>query len=69
MIYKVLYQNSKTEVPVRENTLTIYIEGDSERDIRKKLAGRAINIEFIQPLEGAFLEYEKESQNFEVEKL
>lgn len=66
MIYKVFYQPTTHEVPVRENTKTFYIEGESERDIRKKLQGREINIEYIQPIEGAFLEYEKEHADFKV---
>lgn len=69
MIYKVLYQKSKVEVPVRENTQTMYVEAESEREVRKKLTGREINIEFIHPIKGAFLEYEKQTENFEVEKL
>ncbi|WP_027725567.1 DNA-dependent RNA polymerase subunit epsilon [Tuberibacillus calidus] len=69
MIFKVLYQDSLNEVPIRENTRTMYVEAEDERVIRKKLSERNINIEFIQPLEGAHLDYEKQSENFEVEKL
>lgn len=66
MLFKVFYQEALHEVPVRENTKTFYIEGESERDIRKKLGNREINIEYIQPIEGAFLEYEKQSEDFKV---
>ncbi|MGV3488882.1 MAG: DNA-dependent RNA polymerase subunit epsilon [Tuberibacillus sp.] len=69
MIYKVLYQEFKTEVPIRENTHTMYVEAESERDVRNQLKDREINLEYIQPLEGAHLEYEMKSENFEVEKL
>ncbi|HET6871867.1 MAG TPA: DNA-directed RNA polymerase subunit epsilon [Sporolactobacillaceae bacterium] len=69
MIYKVLYQKSKVEVPVRENTHTMFVEAESEREVRKKLAGREINIEFIHLIEGPYLEYEMQTENFEVEKL
>lgn len=66
MIFKVYYQESTTEIPIRENTKSLYIEGESERDIRQKLANHPINIEYITPLEGAILEYEKKSQDFKV---
>ncbi|WP_077614432.1 DNA-dependent RNA polymerase subunit epsilon [Caenibacillus caldisaponilyticus] len=69
MIFKVLYQETKEEVPLRENTRTVYVEADDELEVRRKLYEREWNVEFIQPLEGAHLEYEKKSKNFEVEKL
>ncbi|MBN8199405.1 DNA-dependent RNA polymerase auxiliary subunit epsilon [Cytobacillus firmus] len=66
MIFKVYYQDSKTEVPVREKTKTIFVEGDSERDVRKKLADRNYNIEFVTSVQGEFLEYEKQNEDFKV---
>ncbi len=66
MIFKVYYQESATEVPVREKTKTLFIEGESERDIRKKIGDRGYNIEFIQPVKGAYLEYEKQNEDFKV---
>ncbi len=53
MIFKVYYQETTTEVPVREKTKTLFVEGESVRDIRKKLVTRAYNIEFIKPVKGA----------------
>ncbi|MDU0813021.1 hypothetical protein CHH79_02000 [Bacillus siamensis] len=69
MIYKVFYQEKADEVPVRENTDSLYIEGVSERDVRTKLKDKKYNIEFVQPVDGAFLEYEKQSENFKVLEL
>nr|WP_295973170.1 DNA-directed RNA polymerase subunit epsilon [uncultured Bacillus sp.] len=66
MIFKVYYQESKTQVPVRENTKSLFIMGESVRDIRGKLAEQPYNIEFITPLEGASLEYEKQNEDFNV---
>ncbi|MCL6588081.1 MAG: DNA-dependent RNA polymerase auxiliary subunit epsilon family protein [Anoxybacillus sp.] len=66
MIFKVFYQENLNEVPVREKTKTLYIEALSERDVRQKLKERNFNIEYIQPLEGAHLEYEKQNPNFSV---
>ncbi|CAM3048262.1 DNA-dependent RNA polymerase subunit epsilon [Sporolactobacillus spathodeae] len=69
MIYKVLYQQSRKEMPVRENTETLYLEATDVRDVRKKLADKPYNVEFIQPLSGKFLDYEKQSAKFKLEKL
>ncbi|SPT92584.1 Protein of uncharacterised function (DUF1447) [Bacillus subtilis] len=46
MIYKVFYQEKADEVPVREKTDSLYIEGVSERDVRTKLKEKKFNIEF-----------------------
>jgi DNA-dependent RNA polymerase auxiliary subunit epsilon len=66
MIFKVYFQERLHEVPVRENTKTIYLEGDSQRDVRKKLTDRGYNIEFVQSVAGAYLEYEKQNEDFKV---
>lgn len=71
MIFKVLYQELQGEIPVRERTKSIYVEAESVREVRNKLAdnGYNINIEFIQPLDPAHLEYEKQSEHFELENV
>ncbi|RYL92835.1 DNA-directed RNA polymerase subunit epsilon [Sporolactobacillus sp. Y61] len=69
MIFKVLYQKSLNEVPIRENTETLYLEAEDIRDARKKLAKRPYNIEFIQPLTGKYLEYEQKSDEYKLEKI
>ncbi|MEC1615446.1 RNA polymerase subunit omega 1 [Bacillus mojavensis] len=69
MIYKVFYQKKAEEVPVREKTDSLYIEGVSERDVRTKLKDKKFNIEFITPVDGAFLEYEQQSEKFKVLEL
>lgn len=69
MIFKVLYQETEDEVPTRERTKTLYIEADSVREVRKKLADRDYSIEYIQELDEAHLEYEKQSDDFKVEKI
>ncbi|WP_445488509.1 DNA-dependent RNA polymerase subunit epsilon [Niallia sp. 03133] len=66
MIFKVYYQVSKMEVPVREKTKTIYVEGISERDVRTKLGDKPYNIEFVTKVDGAFLEYEQLNEDFTV---
>ncbi|MDR6124353.1 DNA-dependent RNA polymerase auxiliary subunit epsilon [Bacillus sp. SLBN-46] len=66
MIFKVYYQKSINEVPVRENTKTIFVEGESVRDVRTKIADRGFNVELVQEVTGAFLEYEKQNEDFKV---
>jgi DNA-dependent RNA polymerase auxiliary subunit epsilon len=66
MIFKVYYQEKITEVPVRERTNTLYIEATTEGEVRSKLKDRPYNIEYVSPLDGAFLEYEKQSENYKV---
>lgn len=69
MIFKVLYQELKGEVPVRERTQSLYLEAESERNVREKLSNRNLNIEFIHVLDEAHLKYEKQSGNFELENV
>ncbi|WP_088104934.1 DNA-dependent RNA polymerase subunit epsilon [Halalkalibacter urbisdiaboli] len=69
MIFKVYYQINFDQVPVRETTESIYVEGESESDVRKKLAPRKYNIEFITPISGAHLEYEQSREDFKVESI
>ena len=65
-VFKVFYQHNKDEVIVRENTQTIYVEGQTEEQVRRYLKDRNYNIVFI--LKGAHLDYEKEhSTHFNVE--
>lgn len=67
MIFKVLYQELPNEVPVRERTKSLYIEAETERKVREKLSDRGINIEFIQALDEAHLNYEQTSSDFHLE--
>ncbi|GEL76038.1 DNA-dependent RNA polymerase subunit epsilon [Tenuibacillus multivorans] len=69
MIFKVLYQEQAEEAPVREETKTLYIDAESVREVRSKLADRNYNIEYVQELSEDHLAYEKQSEDFEVEKL
>ena len=69
MIYKVYYQENANDIPVRENTKSLYLEATSEREVRQKLQDRHYNIEFIQLLEGNYLNYEQASPNFKLEEI
>ncbi|MBS4207779.1 RNA polymerase epsilon subunit [Bacillus sp. FJAT-50079] len=69
MIYKVYYQEKENEVPVREETKTLFVKADSVRAVRQFLKDRPMNIEYVQLLEGAYLEYEKNSEGFELQEI
>ena len=66
MLFKVYYQENVAEAPVRENTGALYVEASAVYEVRRKLKDKPYNIEFIQPVDGAFYEYEKQSENFKV---
>jgi len=69
MIFKVLYQPSADLAIVRERTESMYVEAESEREVRSKLADRNYNIEFIQPLDEAHLAYEQKNEDFQIESV
>ncbi|GAK47228.1 hypothetical protein LOSG293_030670 [Secundilactobacillus oryzae JCM 18671] len=67
MIFKVYYQNDQIKNPKRESTHSLYIEADTEVDARALIeANTDYNIEFIEPLEGKFLEYEQQSPEYKL---
>lgn len=61
MIFKATYQETKTQVPLRENTKALFIEANSKEEARAKLANTPYNIEYLQELSDAHLEYEREN--------
>jgi DNA-dependent RNA polymerase auxiliary subunit epsilon len=67
MIFKVFYQESRYDVPVRERTRSLYLKAETEREVREKLSDRNYNIEFVQKVTGDYLEYEKQSENYTLE--
>ncbi|MFC7372007.1 DNA-dependent RNA polymerase subunit epsilon [Fictibacillus iocasae] len=69
MIYKVFFQIHANEVPVRENTKTIYVEAGSIAEVRNKLKDRSYNIEFIQEIKGEFLDYEQSFESYVLENV
>ncbi|AST97353.1 DNA-dependent RNA polymerase subunit epsilon [Shouchella clausii] len=66
MIFKVYYQEDAAQMPVRERTKSLYIEGESEADVRLKLAKQNFNIEYVTAVTGAYLEYEQTNSDFKV---
>ncbi|MED4852093.1 RNA polymerase epsilon subunit [Caldifermentibacillus hisashii] len=66
MIFKVYVQESKNQIPVRERTKALYLEADSKIEVYQKFKETPYLIEHIQELEGNYLEYEKQSNNFKL---
>jgi DNA-dependent RNA polymerase auxiliary subunit epsilon len=66
MIFKVYYQEDLYDVPIRENTKVLYFHAESTREVRRKLADRTINIEYVQLLDPSHLEYEQKNEDFKV---
>lgn len=62
MIYKITYQKDSAQVPLRENTQSLYIEAPSKVEARAWFHENTdYNLEFIQEVTPAHLEYEKEN--------
>lgn len=68
-VYKVFYQENAKEIPVRENTKSIFVEAKTIAEVRNYLEKREYNIEYIQELTPNYLEFEKQSEDFVLEKV
>lgn len=68
MTFKVYYQPSKKSNPKRENTHVMYFEAKDEVEARHLVETHfpGYNVEFIEALDEATLEYEKQSVNFKL---
>ncbi|BDZ31131.1 DNA-directed RNA polymerase subunit epsilon [Lactiplantibacillus sp. WILCCON 0030] len=67
MIYKVYYQETKKRNPQRETTQALYLEAATEVDARVLVEDNTkFNIEFIEPLEGNFLDYEQKNPEYQL---
>lgn len=61
MIFKVIYQENPHQVPLRENSQSLYVEAESLVEAREKVDQHTpYNVEYIQPLSQAHLAYEQE---------
>ncbi|MHA8109994.1 DNA-directed RNA polymerase subunit epsilon [Lactobacillaceae bacterium Melli_B4] len=67
MVFKVLYQDSIKRTPRRETTKSMYVEANTEVEARAKVESvKDYNIEYVEPLEGNHLKYEKKSPDFKI---
>ena len=68
-VFKVFHQENAKEVLVGENTQVVHVEADGVPAVRKYLEDRNYNVELVQELSEAYLEFEKQSEDFKVEKV
>ncbi|CAM4079122.1 MULTISPECIES: DNA-dependent RNA polymerase subunit epsilon [Listeria] len=66
MIFKVYFQETKTETPVREKTKSIYVEASGAPEVRVILKDQPFHIELIEELSEAHLQYEKQNEDFQL---
>lgn len=67
MIFKINYQETKLRNPKREDTKTLYLEAASVVDARALVEQNTpYNIEFVQLIDGKYLEYEKNNADFKL---
>lgn len=69
-VFKVFFQEDLNTRIIREDTQICYIEANTEEEVRKSMKDSNRNIEFIQALSPAHLEYEQNnSDDFEIESI
>lgn len=69
-IFKVFYQNHKTQRIIREETKSMYVEAENLEQVRKYFVDKEVTLEHIEALTPDHLTYEKEhNEDFEVTKL
>lgn len=68
MIFKVFYQETRTEAPRRELTKSMFVKANSVMEVRGYISeNKPYMIEHIEEISEALLEYEKENNpDFEV---
>lgn len=67
MIFKITYQESKLRNPKREDTKALFIEAESDVEARAMVEEHTpYNIEFVQLLDPAHLEYEQKSPDYKL---
>ena len=65
MIFKVYYQPTKNVSPRRERTKSLYLDASSEVQARSLVEEQTeYNIEYIEQLDDATLDYERQSENY-----
>ncbi|BAP85886.1 hypothetical protein LOOC260_113500 [Paucilactobacillus hokkaidonensis JCM 18461] len=69
MVFKIFYQETKIRNPKRETTHSMYLDSDSESEARVLVETNTThNIEFIEALSPAALEYEQQDPAFKLTK-
>ncbi|AMV59821.1 Protein of unknown function DUF1447 [Pediococcus damnosus] len=67
MVFKVLFQTAAESTPKREATKAIYLEVPTKEDAIQLVETHTdYHIEFVEPLEGKFLEYEQKNPDYKI---
>ncbi|OIM96672.1 hypothetical protein BIY40_02140 [Pediococcus acidilactici] len=67
MIFKIYYQESKKEMPRRENTRSLYIEADSQPEAIKRVEDHNPDLTSNKlKFRGKALEYEQQGVNYKL---
>ncbi|HJC04113.1 MAG TPA: DNA-dependent RNA polymerase auxiliary subunit epsilon family protein [Candidatus Ligilactobacillus avistercoris] len=67
MVFKIYYQPTKAQNPKRENTRSMYVEADSKVTVMNAVEHQTnYNIEQVEALDDATLEYEKQNPDFKL---
>ncbi|MDC3417451.1 RNA polymerase epsilon subunit [Aquibacillus salsiterrae] len=69
MLYKIIRQGLRYEVPVQNRTTTLYDQANLERHVLRKRANHVLNMELIQQLNEAYLGYGNEPEYLAMEML
>lgn len=67
MVFKIYYQPTKAQNPKRENTRSMYVKADSKVIVMNAVEHQTdYNIEQVEALDDATLEYEKQNPDFKL---
>ena len=57
--FKVFYQENNKEIPVRENTKSMFIESSDKPSVLRYLESKNYNVEYVQEMTEEYLNFEK----------
>lgn len=67
--FKVFYQENNKEIPVRENTKSMFIESSDKPSVLRYLESENYNVEYVQEMTEEYLNFEKKSSDFKMVKI
>ncbi len=67
--FKVFYQKNNKEIPVRENTKSMFIESSDKPSVLRYLESKNYNVEYVQEMTEEYLNFEKKSSDFKMVKI
>lgn len=67
--FKVFYQENNKEIPVRENTKSMFIESSDKPSVLRYLESKNYNVEYVQEMNEEYLNFEKKSSDFKMVKI